>query len=107
MTVVSMKKTSSHCSSCTIDDCTDIAFRYGAVVRSNGAYVPPGARKGPLSPPASAGISKVDIPKVAINAPDGAPVPDKDATPAPSANKVSSCRALQANLIDRSSVASC
>jgi len=42
-----------------------------------------------LSPPASA--AKSDIPKVAINAPDGAPILDKAGSPAPTtanANKV-------------------
>lgn len=53
--------------------------RYGAVVRGQNAYVPPGARKGgPLPPsqptPVVAGdtSAKADaIPKVSINGPDG------------------------------------
>jgi hypothetical protein len=65
---------------------TNIPGRYGAVVRSTGAYVPPGARKTPLSPPASA--AKSDIPKVSVNAPDGAAIPDKAGSPAPTVNKV-------------------
>jgi hypothetical protein len=68
---------------------TNIVCRYGAVVRSSGAYVPPGARKTPLSPPASA--TKSDIPKVSVNAPDGASIPDKTGPPTPTAtttNKV-------------------
>ena len=68
---------------------TNVVGRYGAVVRSTGAYVPPGARKTPLSPPASG--TKSDIPKVAVNAPDGAIIPDKAGSPAPTAantNKV-------------------
>lgn len=47
--------------------------RYGAVTRSVNAYVPPGARRTPfggVSDPAP----KSDIPQVAVNAPDGAPV---------------------------------
>ena len=64
----------------------DLVCRYGAVVRGTGAYVPPGARKGPLSPPLP-GAPKADIPKVAVNAPDGATVPEKEGSPAP-ANKV-------------------
>ncbi|KIM84875.1 hypothetical protein PILCRDRAFT_779165 [Piloderma croceum F 1598] len=57
--------------------------KYGAVVRGTGAYVPPGARKTPLSPPASG--AKSDIPKVAVNAPDGAIIPDKAGSPVPTA----------------------
>jgi hypothetical protein len=56
--------------------------KYGAVVRGTNAYVPPGARKGiPGSagpvPPAS-GL-KVEVPKVSINAPDGAALPQTHA----------------------------
>ncbi|KIM39886.1 hypothetical protein M413DRAFT_19633 [Hebeloma cylindrosporum] len=57
--------------------------RYGAVVRGQNAYVPPGARKGgPLPPsqpaPGVAGeaSAKADaIPKVSINGPDGSVLP--------------------------------
>ncbi|KAH9949939.1 hypothetical protein B0H21DRAFT_725331 [Amylocystis lapponica] len=67
--------------------------KYGAVVRGANAYVPPGARKGPL--PTGTG-SKSDIPKLAVNAPDGATVssaqtetstatPSKTGSPAPNA----------------------
>lgn len=56
--------------------------RYGAVVRSANAYVPPGARRGPsgaLPPvkegaPSNATAPKPDIPKLAVNAPDGSNV---------------------------------
>jgi hypothetical protein len=75
---------------------TNVVGRYGAVVRGTGAYVPPGARKMPLSPPASG--AKLDIPKVAVNAPDGAIVPDKAGSPAPTAantNKVCIVESLE------------
>jgi len=53
--------------------------RYGAVVRGQNAYVPPGARKGgPLPPSQPAPVvagetsAKADaIPKVSVNGPDG------------------------------------
>ena len=46
--------------------------KYGAVVRGQNAYVPPGARKNP-------NVGKLpDIPKVAVNAPDGSSVPQTD-----------------------------
>ncbi|KAJ3510811.1 hypothetical protein NLJ89_g4461 [Agrocybe chaxingu] len=55
--------------------------KYGAVVRKQGAYVPPGARKqGPASVLAAAAETasstgpKADIPKVSVNGPDGAAV---------------------------------
>lgn len=84
-----MRKTSA----CFRFDATvyfNIGQRYGAVVRSSGAYVPPGARKIPVSPPATGG--KSDIPRVAVNAPDGAAIPDKAGSPAPTAtNKVGIC----------------
>lgn len=57
-----------------------VMIRYGAVVRSANAYVPPGARRTssgtPISPPATALIKekdaeKPDVPKVSVNAPDG------------------------------------
>ncbi|KAF7966549.1 hypothetical protein HWV62_37896 [Athelia sp. TMB] len=64
--------------------------KYGAVVRSTNAYVPPGLRKGgPLSPPATGSfptptppVAKPEVPKVAINGPDGAAIVDKEASPA-------------------------
>jgi len=65
--------------------------KYGAVIRGTGAYVPPGARKTPVSPPADAN-GKAEIPKVAINAPDGATIVEQDGSSTPvstSANKVS------------------
>ncbi|KAJ7274423.1 hypothetical protein B0H12DRAFT_1228157 [Mycena haematopus] len=65
--------------------------KYGAVVRGNNAYVPPGARKtgGDTAP---AGIAaKADIPKLAVNGPDGTSVPSqtpsKSPSPAPSGSK--------------------
>jgi hypothetical protein len=63
--------------------------KYGAVIRGTGAYVPPGARKTPVSPPADAN-GKAEIPKVAINAPDGATIVEQDGSSTPvstSANK--------------------
>ncbi|TFK40356.1 hypothetical protein BDQ12DRAFT_680807 [Crucibulum laeve] len=82
--------------------------KYGAVVRGQNAYVPPGARKGgPLSPPlggsatisatnSAATRSSPDVPKVAVNGPDGtavvmsqgqSPVSSKAPSPAPAGNK--------------------
>lgn len=70
--------------------------RYGAVVRGQNAYIPPGARKGvggALSPPTNPSVSsataatKQEIPKVSVNGPDGAAVvqaqspSDKDRSP--------------------------
>ncbi|KAG7089569.1 hypothetical protein E1B28_011239 [Marasmius oreades] len=45
--------------------------KYGAVVRGANAYVPPGARKTGAAP---ANAPKADVPKVSVNAPDGAAV---------------------------------
>ncbi|KXN84754.1 hypothetical protein AN958_12181 [Leucoagaricus sp. SymC.cos] len=69
--------------------------KYGAVVRGQGAYIPPGARKGPggaLSPPSNPpAATKQDIPKVSVNGPDGSAVvssqtpPEKSASHAPGA----------------------
>ena len=87
-----MRRTSAHVLAVVRRAHTNTVYRYGAVVRSTGAYVPPGARKTPLSPPPSASVTKTDIPKVAVNAPDGTSIPDKAPSPAPtatSANKVS------------------
>nr|GAT60766.1 predicted protein [Mycena chlorophos] len=49
--------------------------KYGAVVRGANAYVPPGARK-PDTP-------KGDVPKVAVNGPDGASVANASKSPSP------------------------
>ncbi|KAF9450887.1 hypothetical protein P691DRAFT_422938 [Macrolepiota fuliginosa MF-IS2] len=72
--------------------------KYGAVVRGQNAYIPPGARRGiggALSPPSSVHIvgppptQKQEVPKVSINGPDGTTVaqnpspPDKTPSPAP------------------------
>jgi len=60
-----------------------ILCRYGAVVRGQNAYIPPGARK-QQGAGASSGTTpsqKADVPKVSVNGPDGAPVTAKDATP--------------------------
>ncbi|KAJ6531780.1 hypothetical protein B0H19DRAFT_1188535 [Mycena capillaripes] len=64
--------------------------KYGAVVRGNNAYVPPGARRpGAMSPGGNA--AKTDIPKLAVNGPDGTSVPSqtpsKSPSPAPSGSK--------------------
>ncbi|KAJ7931503.1 hypothetical protein B0H13DRAFT_1958504 [Mycena leptocephala] len=64
--------------------------KYGAVVRGNNAYVPPGARKpGDIAPVGNA--AKADIPKLAVNGPDGTSVPSqtpsKSPSPAPSGSK--------------------
>lgn len=80
---------------------TQSPFRYGAVVRGQNAYVPPGARsKGGVSfatpPVVSPAEAKPDIPKLSVNGPDGtsvaaaqAPSPpsSKAASPTPAANK--------------------
>ncbi|OSX58862.1 hypothetical protein POSPLADRAFT_1067357 [Postia placenta MAD-698-R-SB12] len=70
--------------------------RYGAVVRGANAYVPPGARK---TNSASPGQGKQEVPKVAVNAPDGSAVsadktqtgtstpPPKATSPAPGATQ--------------------
>lgn len=57
-----------------LNSSSDISTRYGAVIRSGNAYVPPGARRAPFSPAGPNAVLKADIPRVAINAPDGAPV---------------------------------
>ncbi|TEB33401.1 hypothetical protein FA13DRAFT_1754073 [Coprinellus micaceus] len=76
--------------------------KYGAVVRGQNAYVPPGARRGnnvangapALAPVPVAPKTDVPVPKVSINGPDGAavatgqsPVPSKASSPAPGGNK--------------------
>lgn len=75
----------------------EILRRYGAVVRGQNAYVPPGARgKGTVSfitPPAAAPSSqtepKGEIPKVSVNGPDGASIPNVQA-PSPPSSKAAS-----------------
>ncbi|TFK75248.1 hypothetical protein BDN72DRAFT_955246 [Pluteus cervinus] len=81
--------------------------KYGAVVRGTNAYIPPGARRGGAYAAAAAGAnssakpdasSKQEVPKVAINGPDGSSVPasttaapsdsSKAASPAPASNSV-------------------
>ncbi|KAF9533809.1 hypothetical protein CPB83DRAFT_844552 [Crepidotus variabilis] len=66
--------------------------KYGAVVRGQNAYVPPGARKTVTSPPATqtthptpdgAAASNPEIPKVSVNGPDGTPKAPISPTPAP------------------------
>ena len=75
---------------------TDVATRYGAVVRGSNAYVPPGARRqNPIIGVSVAG-PKPEVPKVSVNAPDGAvsqprvpsPSSSKAASPAPANPKV-------------------
>ncbi|KAK7033100.1 LsmAD domain-containing protein [Favolaschia claudopus] len=60
--------------------------KYGAVVRGSNAYVPPGARK-----TGGDTAAKSDIPKLAVNGPDGSSVPSqtpsKSPSPAPSGAK--------------------
>lgn len=78
--------------------------KYGAVVRSSNAYIPPGARK-PLSPLApttaasnagGANAKGREVPKVSINAPDGSSVPQSDtSTPASSSKAPSPTPASQ------------
>jgi hypothetical protein len=71
------------------------AIRYGAVVRSSNAYVPPGARKNSVaaatpSAPGSATVKVPDVPKVSINAPDGSNVAHSDTTTPASSSKAPS-----------------
>ncbi|KAJ7170680.1 hypothetical protein C8R43DRAFT_980460 [Mycena crocata] len=66
--------------------------KYGAVVRGNNAYVPPGARRtDAMSPVGNAAAAKSDIPKLSVNGPDGTTVPSqtpsKSPSPAPSGSK--------------------
>jgi hypothetical protein len=56
--------------------------KYGAVVRGTNAYVPPGARKAGAAPVNNG--AKADVPKVAVNGPDGASVPSQAQSPASS-----------------------
>ena len=58
--------------------------RYGAVVRGQNAYVPPGARKSGAGPPAAdtvAASAKGDVPKVSVNGPDGTSAPAQTQSP--------------------------
>ncbi|KAJ7284976.1 hypothetical protein C8J57DRAFT_1709285 [Mycena rebaudengoi] len=76
----------------TVDDSgVNEEDKYGAVVRGNNAYVPPGARRtGATSPPVG-NAAKGDIPKLSVNGPDGTSVPSqtpsKSPSPAPSGSK--------------------
>lgn len=68
--------------------CAKVGCRYGAVVRGANAYIPPGARKtgSSTTPPA-----KSELPKVAVNAPDGSAVSTSTTTSStPTASKVPS-----------------
>ncbi|KAJ3967566.1 hypothetical protein EV361DRAFT_929974 [Lentinula raphanica] len=69
--------------------------KYGAVVRGTNAYIPPGARKAAGTTAVNA--TKTEVPKVSVNAPDGAVVStttisqspassSKNPSPAPNAN---------------------
>lgn len=78
------------CNTTVLRGCANRWDRYGAVVRSANAYVPPGARKSGsvTTPPA-----KSDIPKVAVNGPDGSAIavaPSTTTSSTPSASKVPS-----------------
>jgi hypothetical protein len=69
--------------------------RYGAVVRSSNAYIPPGARKNlPVAAatpaPGSATVKEPEVPKVSINAPDGSNVAHSDTTTPASSSKAPS-----------------
>ncbi|KAG1750792.1 hypothetical protein EDB19DRAFT_1676960 [Suillus lakei] len=55
--------------------------KFGAVVRGQNAYIPPGARKVQTTGPASGTSPPKDVPKVSVNGPDGAPVAAKDVAP--------------------------
>ncbi|KAF7374915.1 LsmAD domain-containing protein [Mycena sanguinolenta] len=65
--------------------------KYGAVVRGKDAYVPPGARKTGGDTAPAGNVAKTDIPKLAVNGPDGTSVPSqtpsKSPSPAPSGSK--------------------
>jgi PAB1-binding protein PBP1 len=54
------------------DSGMDEEDKYGAVVRGSNAYVPPGARKQSVNAATPANAPKTEIPKVSVNAPDGA-----------------------------------
>jgi hypothetical protein len=97
MTAARMKKTSESPLDYfpLITSCYNL-FRFGAVVRGQNAYIPPGARRGvagalspPLNSPIVSGAAvKPEVPKVSVNGPDGAAVgqtqtPSDNTTPAP------------------------
>ncbi|KAL0061938.1 poly(A)-binding protein binding protein [Marasmius tenuissimus] len=63
--------------------------RYGAVVRGANAYVPPGARKTAGAGGAIAPAKPADVPKVAVNGPDGAAVASQAETSASSSKGTS------------------
>lgn len=71
--------------------------RFGAVVRGQNAYVPPGARKTGAGPPVAdnaVASAKENLPKLSVNGPDGtsvaaqaqSPPSSKEASPAPPAS---------------------
>ncbi|KAL0580956.1 poly(A)-binding protein binding protein [Marasmius crinis-equi] len=60
--------------------------KYGAVVRGANAYIPPGARKGGNVAPT---VKSAEVPKVAVNGPDGAAVTAQTETSAPSSKGAS------------------
>jgi hypothetical protein len=85
---------------------TDHAIcRYGAVVRGSNAYVPPGARRQGLHA-ATSSVPKAEIPKVSVNAPDGAVVPQARAPSPSSSSKAPSPAPTNANKVDLSLVTS-
>ncbi|KAF8149936.1 hypothetical protein B0H34DRAFT_731793 [Crassisporium funariophilum] len=58
--------------------------KYGAVVRGQNAYVPPGARKTGGGPPSADNVvnaAKADVPKLSVNGPDGTTVPAQAQSP--------------------------
>ncbi|KAF7374886.1 LsmAD domain-containing protein [Mycena sanguinolenta] len=65
--------------------------KYDAVVRGKDAYVPPGARKTGGDTAPAGNVAKTDIPKLAVNGPDGTSVPSqtpsKSPSPAPSGSE--------------------
>ncbi|KAI0787704.1 hypothetical protein C8Q74DRAFT_1366536 [Fomes fomentarius] len=63
--------------------------KYGAVVRGANAYVPPGARKSGAAVTTTTPPTKTEVPKVAVNAPDGTAVSTTTSS-TPSASKVPS-----------------
>jgi hypothetical protein len=83
MTVVSMRKTSTCFSHVVIELFLIQHARYGAVVRGQNAYVPPGARKTGAGPTAAENVTsaKGDVPKVSVNGPDGTSVPAQTQSP--------------------------
>ena len=94
MTVVSMRRTSACISHVVIELFLIRLYRYGAVVRGQNAYVPPGARKTGTGPENVVSSAKGDVPKVSVNGPDGtsvaaqaqSPPSSKEPSPAPPAS---------------------